>query len=92
MSVLTPLAERVWRVLEEDWDPIGVHDQLPKGSTEYGAYVGPVVRLILRGASIDEIAGHLTRITVEEMGLSPVLSHDQSVAAILFQLGKETGA
>jgi hypothetical protein len=49
---------RIGRVLFEQWDPIGVRDE-PAARDEYDGYVHGVFRLLLEGASEQQIARHL---------------------------------
>ena len=64
-----PLQAAIREILLRDWDPSGV-TAIPEAQDEYDSYVGGVEGLLLRGASVDEIAAHLARIEGEEMGLS----------------------
>ena len=63
-----PLQAAIREILLKEWDPIGVND-IPEAQDEYDSYVGGVEGLLLRGASVDEIAAHLARIEGEQMGL-----------------------
>ncbi|MBX7131861.1 MAG: hypothetical protein K1X67_04190 [Fimbriimonadaceae bacterium] len=55
------LMGEVDQILWDEWDPIGVNDE-PLARSEYSAYVGPVVSLLLRNADANEIAAHLEQI------------------------------
>jgi hypothetical protein len=61
--------EAIGRVLREDWDPIGVKDE-PMAQDEYDCQIGAVYRLLVSGASAQQIAEHLHRIEAEHMGLT----------------------
>ena len=45
------------------WDPIGVFGY-PQTLDEYDSYVLPVVRLLIAGATVDEIEAHLKKVRV----------------------------
>jgi len=57
------------RVLLTRWDPIGIVD-VSEASDEYDAYVGPVHRLLVSGATEHEIARYLAGIETTAMGLT----------------------
>ena len=61
------IQRRIADVLLRHWDPLNVraHGEL---SAEYDAYVGPVYRLLVSGASAREIAEHLVRVETEALG------------------------
>ena len=61
-----------WSELRAKWneyDPIGVMSDPDCPLDEYEAYVGPTMRLLEQGATIDEIADYLSAVS-EHMGLS----------------------
>jgi hypothetical protein len=70
-------------VLMRDWDPIGVPD-LPAG--EYDSYIGGIYRLIVRGASLDEIEQHLRTMEVERIEIVVGDSQRARVAKSLREL------
>lgn len=72
-------------VLLREWDPIGVKD-VPEAQDEYDVYVGAVYHLVASGASVEEIAEHLTQIEQNAMGLSADSKARHSVAMHLRQL------
>jgi hypothetical protein len=63
------IQEAIGRILLHDWDPIEVRSE-PLAQSEYDSYAGGVYRLLASMASEQEIADHLRKIQVEEMGLS----------------------
>ncbi len=63
------IEESIRQVLLHDWDPIGVRD-VPEAQHEYDSYVGGVYRLLVSGASEQQVADHLWRIETDAMGLS----------------------
>jgi len=50
------------------WDPIGVADT-PEAADEYDIYINGIYRLLENGSTDQEIAEHLRRIEVDQMGL-----------------------
>ncbi|HYD49008.1 MAG TPA: hypothetical protein VEB21_11700 [Terriglobales bacterium] len=59
------------QILLNDWDPVGVKD-VPEAHDEYDSYVVDVYRLLLSGATEEQIADHLWHIEAAEIGLSRV--------------------
>ena len=59
------------RDLWAKWDPIGVF-LLAEGwpRDEYDAYLGPTLRHLESGASIEELSAYLAYVEIEYMGLS----------------------
>jgi hypothetical protein len=68
-------AGRVWltiqnqmrKVLNSDWDPIGVADIV---DDEYDMYIGHLHSLLIKGASEQDIAEYLLWVELERMGLT----------------------
>ena len=52
------------------WDPIGVMGLPDWRRDEYDAYLGPTLRLLEAGASIEKLASYLAEVELERMGLS----------------------
>jgi hypothetical protein len=55
-------SRRRWRELRDKWneyDPIGVMDDPDWPRDEYEAYVGPTLRLLEQGATVEDIVGYL---------------------------------
>lgn len=59
----------VREVLRHDWDPIGVYG-FEGAENEYDSYVAPVVQLLEKCASVDEIFDFLSWVEVKHMGLT----------------------
>ena len=57
----------IGRVLLQRWDPLGAKNIAPD---EYDAYIGPVYRLLSRGATPIQIAEYLTSVERDQMGLT----------------------
>ena len=53
------------------WDPIGVAG-VPEATDEYDGYLAPMLRLLERDASAEEISAYLDGIALGYMGLSVV--------------------
>ena len=61
-----------WRELRDKWneyDPIGVMDDSDWPRDEYEAYVGPTMRLLEQGATVESIVRYLEEASAH-MGLS----------------------
>lgn len=65
----TELQLRCDEVLHYLWDPIGVAGEAC-ARDEYETYVPRILRMVLEGASRDEIARALVRLQVEHIGVS----------------------
>jgi hypothetical protein len=52
------------------WDPIGVMSMLDWPRDEYDAYLGPTLRMLESGASLQEISAYLEWAELDHMGLS----------------------
>jgi hypothetical protein len=52
------LYDAVKTILMQDWDPIGVSD-VAAAQDEYNPYVGPLVTMLRRNASIEMITAYL---------------------------------
>lgn len=76
------LYRAVDEVLHYVWDPIGV-SSVPEARDEYHAYLPQVFGLVRGGNDVKIIAEHLTRITVDRMGIAPRPEHDRGVAEVL---------
>jgi hypothetical protein len=66
-----------------EWDPIGViEDQAAVGypPNEYDRYAPEVYALLLRGCSIDDLAGYLSHVRTEAMGLEESIAEDRQLA------------
>ena len=66
-----------------DWDPIGVHPGLTKDSApqdEYDSYAPQILSRLLAGTSSDEILELLSKIRINDLGLSACSEKDRSVS------------
>lgn len=60
------IQDRISKILFEDWNPVGLKDDLP--SDEYDRYVGGVYRLLVSGASCEQVAEHLAELERDSFG------------------------
>ena len=67
------------QLLMTEWDPIGVADY-PEAADEYDSYVLRVGGKLRAGASADEIAGFLTHVRRDLMGLFSHAEADRAAA------------
>jgi len=72
-------------VLHWAWDPIGVRG-VEEAHDEYDSYATPVLELLERGSSDEEVGAYLTYVEVERMGLTPHKDKNEDVAALLREL------
>jgi hypothetical protein len=56
------------RILMEEWDPIGVRG-VPEAADEYDGYLGPLAARLREGASAEVIAGYLSEVEEDRIGL-----------------------
>jgi len=83
------LYRRVDEILHYKWDPIGVSD-IACGRDEYYGYLPTIFSMVIRPDIADqEIASHLTEITVSRMGLKPDDAHDLAIAQLLLSVRDE---
>lgn len=76
MRLTKEQSRKRWRGIRALWcefDPIGVVSSSSGLDDEYDAYLGPSLRLLERGATVDEIASYLGRVTLDHMGLGDSL-------------------
>lgn len=73
-------------VLLDEWDPIGVRNELA-ALDEYDAYLPAVLSLLERRASVTELADYLGHAATIEMGLVEDAERDRAVAERLLRLG-----
>jgi hypothetical protein len=76
------LYEAVDEILYRDWDPIGVAG-VPEARDEYRAYLPQVFSMVQNENSIAAIAGYLSFVRVERMGLEEDDQHDINVTSLL---------
>ncbi len=67
-----------------DWDPIGINDLAP--DDEYDSYVGGIYRLLVSGASKNQIIEHLHQLEITKMEVSSDREKLKDVAEKLMQL------
>lgn len=73
MRLTKDQSRKRWREIRLLWcefDPIGVVNSLSGPDDEYDAYLGPSLRLLERGATVDEIASYLATVTLDHIGLN----------------------
>lgn len=75
----TQLYTFIDELLWQEWDPIGINHYL-EARDEYSSYVFQVFRLVVYGASAEEIAQKLLSIEQERMGLSGNIVKNLGVA------------
>jgi len=81
-SLDAELHQRIDEILHYLWDPIGVA-YVPEARGEYASYLPKVFSLLKSNAKANDIAGYLTEITTERMGLSENTVHDRAIATLL---------
>jgi hypothetical protein len=73
MRLTKDQSRRRWaqiRDLWNDWDPIGVTALSDWPRDEYDAYLGPSLRLLESGASLQALRDYLADVELNRMGLS----------------------
>jgi hypothetical protein len=88
------LAARVDETLHYAWDPIGVRD-FPEARDEYDNSMSPVMGLLKRGASVEDLAEFLGQVARDGMGLSDAprrAKRDSSTAELLVRWREHHGA
>ena len=87
MTILDKAASRRrWaeaRKIVCDWDPIGVMDNPTWPRDEYDCIIGPVLRLLERDASIEELQAYLEKELTEHFGIGYVDADVQRVSKTL---------
>jgi hypothetical protein len=76
------LYEAVDEILYRVWDPIGVAGA-PEARDEYRSYLPQVFSMLQAGNGISAIAGYLSFVRVERMGLGEDDQHDLEVTSML---------
>ena len=64
MTRLNRLTDAVREILLVHWDPIGIQD-VPQAQDEYDAYLPPLARMIIDGASVAEISHYLLQVEAD---------------------------
>lgn len=77
-------------VLHYVWDPIDVGGN-PYARDEYHGYLPKVFGMLQDGCDAQSVAEHLTRISIESMGLAPRPDRDLSVAELLIEWREAIG-
>ena len=78
-----------WAAVRElwcSWDPIGVMGLKDWPRDEYDAYLGPTLRLLEGGASLEEIVRYLAEVELGRMGLSETPDAQKSRVAFAGRL------
>jgi hypothetical protein len=86
---MTPDLQRVEQALWEDWDPIGVR-AMGGPSDEYDSYAPTILRMLLAGATEEELVVHLYAIETEQMGLGGG-QRPYGAARALLRLARQRG-
>jgi hypothetical protein len=68
------------------WDPIGVMGLPDWPRDEYDAYLGPALRLLETGASLEKVTSFLAEVELERMGLGDTPQAQASRLAFAGQL------
>jgi putative addiction module component (TIGR02574 family) len=76
------LYQRVDEVLHYMWDPIGVCG-VPEARDEYYSYLPTVFQMLINGNGAETIAGYLSSVSRESMGLGGNAARDFDVAEVL---------
>ena len=67
-----------------EWDPIGVSDE-PEAADEYDCMIGPLLRQLFDGASIESLAAWIAEERTEHFGLDRDAEADIALATDLSQ-------
>ena len=76
---MLPLLEAVKVLLWEQWDPIGVN-AIGDARDEYDSYAFSVWQMLLRNASVEDIAAYLSDLETGHIGLSSDSGRARAVA------------
>lgn len=82
------LQDAIHRILQQDWDPIGVAG-IEGARDEYDGHVSGIHGLLVRRAPRGELIEHLWRIETVRMGLPGNRSRTEAVADQLLRLWHE---
>lgn len=72
------------------WDPIGVRPGVDAPANEYDSYAPAIVALVGSGASAEDLAEHLGRVSTARMGLGARPARDLAVASAIVAAVKAT--
>jgi hypothetical protein len=81
------------RLVEEvlrRWDPIGVQPGTFAPADEYDSYAPHIVSMVEHGCTMEELAGHLERLSAESMGVGSNLKTSQKFAAQIVRILRTT--
>lgn len=81
----TELYSNIDLVLWNDWDPIGVNEEIDARDEYYG-YIPAINKLLIDNASLEEITQHLHKIEKDTMCLYRNISFSEVVAKKLMKL------
>lgn len=73
MRLTKELSRRRWKEIRDlwcEWDPIGVMSDDDWPRDEYDSYLGPALRLLEAGATVDEIIKYLAYVELDYIGMS----------------------
>lgn len=84
----SPLAQV--KALLREWDPIGVRPGVDAPANEYDSYAPAIVALVESGASAEDLAEHLGRVSTARMGLGARPARDLAVASAIVAAVKPT--
>jgi len=82
--------QRLRDLLFTEWDPLEVNDN-PRLHNEYDRYVADILRLLDGHCTAAELARHLARMEVEEMGLAPAPENTAAAARAVVAAWVEKG-
>jgi len=84
-------ATRVVEAILMRWDPIGVRTGQEMPASEYDTYAPPIVSMVFRGCSVDDLARHLAGVRTEVIGVEPDAGHDRAIAAEIVEALRSAG-
>ena len=80
----------VRQILRQDWDPIGVGDDID-AKDEYDSYVFDIYQMLKDGKPADDLLNYLFWAEQERMGLTPNKEQAKKVVAKLITLNETSG-
>ena len=75
----------------KDWDPLAVLRGCNLPETEYDDYAAPLVALVAKGATLDELASHLGKVRSEAFGAHRDDERDRRIAILIDALLRGDG-
>lgn len=82
------LYKAVDEILWNDWDPIGVHEVVPRD--EYQSYVPQIFSMLIHNNTEDEIAEKLYKIETQTIGVLGNREHCLNIAKKLIDQRRKT--